>query len=565
MKLKVQKTIWLTWLIVLPITIALVYIIFPPHVHVHWIDILSLAFLMIVISFFYFQVRGTDIIVFQGISLAIFLLFGLFTEMMLMQLAILTFILSKRLRYEEWYRYPVNSLMFLCVSVISGSFYYLINGKIGLLHSNEYPHLMPILGYSFMVFLTNHLFLYLFRRIVLNTGKFASKDMIWEGITTALLMPIGIVLYVMYSELGTLAIYFIAVPAVTLSVIFRLVNSSYKTNVLLQKTSEIGQQLTEKLDVENSIDLFFDQLGKMFDPDFAYILDLDSKGRLHILRLFEKEPGSIYRHPDLSPEGISKRVGRVGRSFHANSRKQWRHLSKGFLPFSTQSIISVPMKRSNKVIGVITVASKTKRAYQSHQLKVLEILANFLAVAIENANNYKKTKDQSERCPLTNLYNYRFFTNLLESHFNTHKDQPFSIVMMDLDHFKNVNDQYGHESGNKVLCQVADVLVDSVGDTGTVARYGGEEFIIFLPDRDGKQALEIAEKIRMRISNEVFLVDQLKGDLQHQKSIHVTASIGVATAPNQGEDPLSLIRNADRAMYTGAKQKGRNRVAAYVG
>lgn len=561
MTAKIEKMFWLAWLIILPVTIVTIYFAFPPLIHHEWLDIFSLGMMMIVMSFFYFQVRGTDIIVLHGISLAVFLLFGLFVEMILMQIATMTYLLSKRLRKEDWYRIPVNSLMFLLVSVSSGIFYYLINGKFGTLAVNEYPHLLPIIGYSFMIFLTNQLFLYGFKKSLGKPTRFFDRGMLWEAITITVIMPVGLVLYIMYSELGTIAIWFIAVPAISLSVIFRLVNSSYHTNVLLQKTNDIGQQLTENLDVDSIIDLFFKQVGKMLDPDFAYILNNDAEGRLKVSKLYEKEPGSIYQNKALSSESVSWRVGRQGKSFRAGNRHEWRHLAKGFLPVTAQSIISVPMKRNNRVIGVITVVSITKRAYQSKHQMMLEILANFLAVAIENAKDYMKTKDQSERDPLTNLFNYRHFTHLLDMEFSRHT--PFSIIMLDLDHFKQVNDTYGHESGNKILCQIARLLDQVVGEEGIVARYGGEEFILLLHEKNESEAFKIAERIRMTISANGFLVDQFKGDLHHEKMIRITASIGVATAPTQGEDAMSLIRNADRAMYSGAKQKGRNRVAAY--
>lgn len=560
-----KKYIWISWFLLWPTTVILIYIFFPPIFHTKFIDLILLGSLMVVMGLFHFQVRGTDIIASIGVSMAVFLLFGLFIEMLLMQLSIIAFLLAKRLHRDDYYRFPINSLMFLFVSVASGLFYYLINGQIGTLTPQEYPHLVPITAYVFAIFFFNHLFLFIFRRLIFHEGKFISMDMAWEALTTALITPFGIVLYVLYSELGTMAIYIVAIPTITISFIFRLINSSYKTNHLLQKTNQIGQQLTEKLEVEHILDLFFNQIDKMLDPDFAYILDIDQEGRLFVTRLYEKDPGSLYKQSSLSPEGVSWKVVRIGKSFKADNRGQWRHLSKGFLPISAQTILSVPMKRNNGVVGVITLVSKKKRAYKNNQLMVMEILANFLAVAIENARDYEKTKDESERDPLTNLFNYRHFAKLLNKQFQSDEQSPFSVVMLDLDHFKTINDTYGHESGNMVLKQVASLLQSLIDEDGVVARYGGEEFIILLPHHNRTSALHTAEMIRTKMAEESFTVELLRGDLSHQKIINVTASIGVATAPDQGEDMISLVRNADRALYTGAKQQGRNRVAGYIG
>jgi diguanylate cyclase (GGDEF)-like protein len=142
--------------------------------------------------------------------------------------------------------------------------------------------------------------------------------------------------------------------------------------------------------------------------------------------------------------------------------------------------------------------------------------------------------------------------------------KPFSVILLDIDHFKSVNDSYGHQSGNEVLILLAKRLEAFMGDRGIVARYGGEEFIILLPEADEIECYDIAEQLRFFISDTSFEVNNdLTDKLRHH--IYITASIGIATAPHQGEDPLTLIRNADRAMYTGAKQQGRNKVAAYTG
>ncbi len=135
--------------------------------------------------------------------------------------------------------------------------------------------------------------------------------------------------------------------------------------------------------------------------------------------------------------------------------------------------------------------------------------------------------------------------------------------MIDIDHFKIINDTYGHENGNVVLKGIAARLKSITHEFGTVARYGGEEFVVLLPETDSSQCIEWAENLRLAISEEPFFIKAAQ-DKQHLP-VNVTASIGVATAPVHAMDALGLIRNADRAMYSGAKQKGRNRVAAYVG
>ena len=136
--------------------------------------------------------------------------------------------------------------------------------------------------------------------------------------------------------------------------------------------------------------------------------------------------------------------------------------------------------------------------------------------------------------------------------------------MMDIDHFKSVNDTYGHQSGNDILIELARILEAEVGEEGTVARYGGEEFVILFPDYSKDLTLLFAEALRKKIEKHPF---KIKTDLGADRSIqdvNITLSIGVSTAPDDSDEPNALIRNADRALYIGAKQAGRNKVAAYV-
>lgn len=213
------------------------------------------------------------------------------------------------------------------------------------------------------------------------------------------------------------------------------------------------------------------------------------------------------------------------------------------------------------------LASKRKRAYEKSQLMIVDILCSYLAVAIENAKHYELTKIQSERCALTKLYNYRYFENLLNEEFEKlyrFERKELSLIILDIDHFKEVNDTYGHQSGNEILFELATRLTKLVGTCGTVARYGGEEFVVLLPEISKVEAFQMAELIRQTIADTPFTVTESLDHDKTRQQVTITASIGVATAPEDAEDSLALIRHADRALYVGAKRAGRNRVAEYI-
>lgn len=121
-----------------------------------------------------------------------------------------------------------------------------------------------------------------------------------------------------------------------------------------------------------------------------------------------------------------------------------------------------------------------------------------------------------------------------------------------------------HQSGNEILVQMAKRIRSLIGNRGTVARYGGEEFVILLPDTNKKSALRLAEIVRLTIANRPFSTQNFLDFDEKYESVDITVSIGVASAPNDADDALALIRHADRALYIGAKREGKNRVAEYV-
>jgi diguanylate cyclase (GGDEF)-like protein len=165
-------------------------------------------------------------------------------------------------------------------------------------------------------------------------------------------------------------------------------------------------------------------------------------------------------------------------------------------------------------------------------------------------------KELSTTDYLTKLHNRRFLREVLEREFHraTRKKEPLSVIMTDIDHFKQVNDTYGHQEGDQVISQVGRYIGAMVRRYDTAVRYGGEEFVAVLPDTPLENALQFAERLRLGVQQLSFA-----GSI---KDLTVTLSFGVATFPLGAIDcPDSLVRQADEALYR-AKEKGRNRVEA---
>jgi diguanylate cyclase (GGDEF)-like protein len=215
--------------------------------------------------------------------------------------------------------------------------------------------------------------------------------------------------------------------------------------------------------------------------------------------------------------------------------------------------IDVPMISRGKVIGIMQVISEYGNVISPRERRLLMIFANSSAIAIDNSKLHKKTQELTITDELTDLYNFRYFKNRLSDELKRadRYRQRLSILMLDLDHFKTVNDQYGHQTGNVILREISDIIKQCVRDVDVVARYGGEEFTVILPQTDRDDAEVIAERIRETVAKNFFQNNR------GRREIHITVSIGGCTYPDGIHTLEQLLEKADSALYR-AKAEGRN-------
>ncbi|MFN2514610.1 MAG: diguanylate cyclase [Pyrinomonadaceae bacterium] len=212
----------------------------------------------------------------------------------------------------------------------------------------------------------------------------------------------------------------------------------------------------------------------------------------------------------------------------------------------------VPLIYEENLIGLLLVRSDDmSRVWADNELLLVHTVADQLAVAVNHAHLYAQSQQQALTDGLTGCYNRRSFEMRLESdlHFATRNRQPLSLIMLDLDNFKHINDQAGHEAGDVALCMLADNLHAELRAVDTAARFGGDEFVIILPQASTEGAMLVAERLRKRIEE-----TEVPGFGQ------VTGSFGVATFPNHASSRDTLVVAADRALYN-SKEAGRNRVS----
>lgn len=562
---KQKLAVWLVWLIVWPAGLYVVFHFFTPELTGDQLDILAFIILASIVALFPLQIGDNPVFFTHGITFAVFLYFGLAVEIIVSQVAIVFLLLKLRVSWSNLHRLPLNFLMFLTISVASALLYYLLGGVHGAEAVTSSSQVIPIVAYALFQLCFNQFTIkliakYLYKRHI----KMFDLGLLWDLISGLLVFPVGLLLYMMYAEFGVSAVFFVGIPFILISGMLMLFHNSSQVNRYLKKTSKIGHELTGNLGVKDVLDLFVDRLSQLLPVDYIYIFDVTSNKEMSLVRYFDRSGITYFPTITLHKgESISGNTWKERNSFKYNKKSDWDHLRNQYTPKQAESAISVPIERKGEIVGVITIYSNQKFAFLQYQFMILNILGSYLAVAIENARHYEKTKQQSERCALTGLYNFRYFQDQLTEAFYKYKEQAISLILLDIDHFKSINDTYGHESGNEILCQLAARLEDTVGEYGLVARYGGEEFAILLPTYQDYEAFQMAEQIRLVIADQSFSTYQYILSEEEPKEVSVSVSIGVASYPNDCEEPLELLRHADRAMYVGAKQRGRNRVASY--
>lgn len=224
--------------------------------------------------------------------------------------------------------------------------------------------------------------------------------------------------------------------------------------------------------------------------------------------------------------------------------------------FQTKSIICVPLVSKNKLLGVIEIINKSDgSSFTEKEFQLVLSLADHAAVAIENAMLYRQVALSSITDDLTKLYNARYLNRFLIQEIQRSKAEglQMSLLLLDLDNFKKINDSYGHLIGSQTLVEVAQIMKSKLRKTDVVGRFGGDEFIIILPETGPDVAVSIAEEIR----NAIDALKVLK-DFDVDISM-LSASVGVATYPDHGKEMEELIRKADQAMYQ-VKQRSKNGV-----
>ncbi len=224
-------------------------------------------------------------------------------------------------------------------------------------------------------------------------------------------------------------------------------------------------------------------------------------------------------------------------------------------PEEIRSQAALPLRTGESIVGVLAIASSGVRELTASEIERLQVIGNQSSLALQNALLHEELERLSVTDRLTELYNHGYFQQRLEEEIGRAQrfSRTLSLIMLDIDDFKDFNDTYGHPRGDKVLQKVSSIIRDNLREMDVAARYGGEEFVIVLPETDAGGAAAVAERIRVSMAEYPFV------GADDTPPVNKTISVGVASFPEHATTQSRLIDLADRAMYLG-KRSGKNRV-----
>jgi diguanylate cyclase (GGDEF)-like protein len=326
----------------------------------------------------------------------------------------------------------------------------------------------------------------------------------------------------------------------------RLFTQEQKRARYLAFLNNVSKVAISSQNAEKMLEEIVDQIQQNFNFDHigVGIVDYNSKD-IEI----KAEAGST----DMA---IGKRIplgvgimGRVARSSEMVLEQGNVESLLGIIPGS-RSVLCLPISYGETLLGLLNIESRRENAIQQEEVLILQTLADLLATALHNVFVFQKMEQQSITDPLTGIKTRRYFNEALQLEFKRamRSGRPFSVVLIDLDKFKEVNDSMGHLEGDLVLARIGRLLDQKVRQSNVVARYGGDEFVILMPETGADQASILSERLRLWIATDPMLNER-----------RVTGSFGVAEFPLHGANVEEIIRIADAGMYR-AKHAGGNKV-----
>lgn len=329
----------------------------------------------------------------------------------------------------------------------------------------------------------------------------------------------------------------------------------------LKSFSQIGKTLTSTLDIKEVMKIVMENTSKLLKPKNWSLLLIDEKTNELFFEIAVGPGADKIKDLRLQMgQGIAGWVAEHKESLlvpDVYSDPRFYKKADEKSNFTTRSIICVPMTVGDKCLGVLQfINHDDEGSFREEDLILIETIADYTAIALENASLFEKIKELSITDDLTGLHNSRYLEISTAYEFERAKrfEYDLSVIFLDLDHFKFINDKHGHMCGSQALREAADVIKNTIRKIDIAFRYGGDEFVIIMPETSKEHCMIVCKKLLKNFRDHIYLEKE-------GISCQLTSSIGFATYPTDADNIEEILKLADDAMYR-VKNISRNDVAA---
>jgi diguanylate cyclase (GGDEF)-like protein len=312
---------------------------------------------------------------------------------------------------------------------------------------------------------------------------------------------------------------------------------------------DVARALTQTLELEDILRIIMEKMAQFFGPERWSMLMVDQEAKQLYYAIAVGEDAESLRALRIPlGEGVAGWVAATGNTLvvpDVSSDAQWSAFSRAHPELNIQSIACIPISSGNQTLGVIQLLNSKFDLMSEYSNSFLRILCDYAAIAIQNARSVKLIHELTITDDCTSLFNARHLYTMLDEQLaasaakNSHQ---FSLLFVDLDRFKQVNDTHGHLIGSRLLAEVGSLMKRVLGPDNACFRYGGDEFVALLPALDKKAAIEATMRLWQQLHDEKFLSGA-------GLNLGLSGSFGLATFPEDGNTVQAIIRSADTEMY----------------
>lgn len=309
---------------------------------------------------------------------------------------------------------------------------------------------------------------------------------------------------------------------------------------------DVARALTSTLELEIVLTTVMTKMAQFFGPERWSMMLVDKeKNDLYYVIAVGEDTNSLRGLRVPMGEGVAGWVALTGNPMvvpDTTVEPRWQEFSRNNPGLEIHSIACMPVRSAEGVVGVIQLLNSKIDLLSDYSVQFLRVLCDFSAIAVRNAEDMKRIHMLSITDDCTGLFNARHLYTLLEEQLTRPGKPPFSLLFMDLDRFKSINDTHGHLVGSRLLAEVGEMIKQVVGSDNPAFRYGGDEFVVLLPEMTKRGGRDMAVQLFNTLRESRFLTGE-------GLSLELRGSFGMATFPEDGTDIESIIKSADDMMY----------------